>query len=323
MENIYLGLDVGSSKTHALIVDAAGRMLGFGESGAGNHEVVGYDGLEKALQLATRQALQAARLRADQVSAAGFGVAGYDWSSQRERILQAIATLGLDAPLDLVNDVTLGLLAGSSQGWGIAVVSGAGCNCRGWDPQRRREGRVTGHGFWMGEGSGAGELVAKAVIAVAHEWTRRGPATHITPAFLERTGSASLVELLEGLATGRKFLGPEAALLVFQAAYGGDEVARGLVEWAGCELGELVNCVVRQLEFEALEFEVVMIGSMFEGGALLVDPMRRTIHAWAPGARLVRLSAPPVIGAVLLGMEAAGVQPSIELRQALKGLVLN
>ena len=31
--------------------------------------------------------------------------------------------------------------------------------------------------------------------------------------------------------------------------------------------------------------------------------MRQTVHAVAPGARLVRLTAPPVVGGVLLGME--------------------
>jgi len=31
--------------------------------------------------------------------------------------------------------------------------------------------------------------------------------------------------------------------------------------------------------------------------------MRQTVHAVAPGARFVRLTAPPVVGGVLLGME--------------------
>jgi hypothetical protein len=31
------------------------------------------------------------------------------------------------------------------------------------------------------------------------------------------------------------------------------------------------------------------------------------VHQVAPGARLVRLNVPPVVGGVLLGMEAAGL----------------
>lgn len=44
--------------------------------------------------------------------------------------------------------------------------------------------------------------------------------------------------------------------------------------------------------------------------------MRETIHAVAPNARLVRLHVPPVVGAVLLGMERAGMNPSA-VREAL------
>ena len=37
---------------------------------------------------------------------------------------------------------------------------------------------------------------------------------------------------------------------------------------------------------------------------MLIKPMRETIHKLAPKARLVRLSVPPVIGAIMPGMEA-------------------
>jgi hypothetical protein len=51
----------------------------------------------------------------------------------------------------------------------------------------------------------------------------------------------------------------------------------------------------------------VLVGSTYEGGPLLIDPMRAAVLAVAPRARFVRLSAPPVIGGVLLGMEQGGV----------------
>ena len=40
-------------------------------------------------------------------------------------------------------------------------------------------------------------------------------------------------------------------------------------------LGEMVNAVIRQLEFENLSFDVVMTGSMFEGGEMLIRPYAR------------------------------------------------
>lgn len=314
----FLGVDVGGTKTHALIADETGRALGLGESGPGNHELVGYEGLAGALRQAVERALAAAGLDAGRISGAGFGVAGYDWPSERPATLAAIATLGLACPLEVVNDALIGLLAGSPQGWGVAVVSGTGSNARGWDRQHVREGMVTSAGLLMGEGAGASELVGKAVQVVAQAWTRRGPATRLSAAFVAQVGARDTADLLEGLLDGRYALGSVDAPLVFQVAAAGDEVALGLLEWAGCELGELANCVIRQLEFQDLEFDVVQVGSLYKASPLLGEAMCRSVHALAPGARLVRLAAPPVTGAVYLGMRQAGLQPSAHVRRTLE-----
>jgi N-acetylglucosamine kinase-like BadF-type ATPase len=317
MTRYFLGVDVGSSKTHAVVADETGQALGFGEDGAGNHEMVGYDGLEAALATAVGRALTMAGLTKAQLDGAGFGVAGYDWPSERAATLAAIGTLGLAAPVEAVNDTLLGVLAWSETGWGIAVVSGTGSNCWGWDETRQHIGQVTGNGLAMGEGAGAGELVSMALQKVAHEWTRRGPATALTPVLIQHAGARDLPDLLEGLVNGRYALTAAAAPLVFQTAAAGDPVALDLVRWAGAELGELAKAVIRQLGFEALTFDVVQIGSMYDGSPLLTEVMREAIHALAPGARLVRLTAPPVVGAVVLGMEAAGQRPTTDMRARL------
>lgn len=316
MMRYFLGVDIGATKTHALAAGETGKVVGFGQAGPGNHETVGYAGLAAALDVAVTEALAAAGLESEQIAGAGFGVAGYDWPSEREPTLRAIGSLGLRAPVEAVNDTVLGLMAGASEGWGVAVVSGTGCNCRGWDRSRQREGKVTGHGLWMGEAAGAGELVFKAIQAIAQAWTRRGPSTRLAPAFVQYTGSHSTGEMLEMLTTGQIEVRADAAPLVFQIAAQGDPVAIGLVRWAGCELGELACAVIRQLGFEELAFDLVLVGSMFDAGPELTEPMQQTIHALAPGAHPVRLTAPPVVGAVLLGMEQAGV-PAFERREAL------
>jgi N-acetylglucosamine kinase-like BadF-type ATPase len=313
MTRYFLGVDVGSTKTHAVVADETGQALGFGEDGAGNHEVVGYAGLSLALCTAASRALAAAGLAKEAIAGAGFGVAGYDWPSERESTLAAIGTLGLSAPTEAVNDTLLGVLAWSEAGWGVAVVSGTGSNCWGWDETRQRVGQVTGNGLLMGEGAGSGELVSMALVKVAHEWTRRGPATALTPVLIRHAGARDLPDLLEGLVNGRYELSAAAAPLIFQTAAAGDPVALDLIRWAGAELGELAKAVIRQLKFETLEFDVVQIGSMYDGSPLLTEVMRETIQALAPGARLVRLTAPPVVGAVVLGMEAAGLRPGAEV----------
>jgi N-acetylglucosamine kinase-like BadF-type ATPase len=304
----FLGADLGGTKTHFVIADETGRAIGFGEGGPGNHQSVGYDGMYTAMLTALEQALDSACLKRDNISGAGFGIAGYDWPSEKPIMLETVQKLGLSAACGLVNDAIPGLVAGAEAGWGVNVVSGTGCNCRGWDQSHQREGRVTGYGITMGEAAGSSELVFRAMHLVGQDWTRRGPKTTLSEAYIQHVGAKSLEDLLEGYTEGYYAIGAETARLVFQTAYAGDAVARELITWAGNELGEMAGGVIRQLNFEELAFDVVLSGGMFDGGDLLIDPMRAAILRTAPQARLVRLNVPPVIGAVLIGMEQ-GQQP--------------
>jgi N-acetylglucosamine kinase-like BadF-type ATPase len=317
MPYYFLGADVGSTKTHIAIAAETGRVLGLGEGGAGNPDNVGYEGLHRTLECATQAALQQAGITIDQIAGAGFGVAGLDFPSQKAPTLQTISALGLHAPVEAVNDALIGLVAGAAEGWGIAIVSGTGCNCWGWDRQRR-QGQVTGGGWRMGEYAGSIELAMRAVQLVAYEWTRRVPPTQLTPALMSYLGETDVVEMLHGLATGRLRIDAAAAPLIFEVAAQGDAVAIDLIRWAGRELGELAKAVIRQLNFEALDFDVVLLGSMFNGGPLLIDPLRETLASFAPGARLVRLQTLPVAGAVLLGMEQARRPITPEVRARLQ-----
>lgn len=306
MTRYFLGIDIGATKSHALIADETGQAVGFGTAGPGNHEVVGYDGLIAVLNDITQQALNAAGITRAEIAGAGFGVAGYDWPSERESTLEAIATLGLACPVEAVNDTVIGLLAGGSEGWGIAVVMGTGENCWGWD-QDRQTGHVSGNGGYFGEFGGAGALVRRAIQAVSKAWSLRGPQTALTEAFCQRTGAKDAEDLLEGLVLERYRLYSGDAPLVFQVAHAGDVVAKAVIAWAGEQLADLAIGVIRQLHFEEETFEVILIGSLYEGGALILEPMKTAIWQVAPRARFVRLDVPPVVGGVLLGMEVGGV----------------
>jgi N-acetylglucosamine kinase-like BadF-type ATPase len=313
----YLGSDLGSTKTHTLIVDETGRALSFAESGPANHESVGYDGMFQSMQDGMEQALRAAGLKKEDMTGAGFGIAGYDWPSENEDNASVIDHLGLKVPYKFVNDAVLGLVAGAEEGWGVVVVSGTGSNCRGWDREHKREGRVTGHGVLMGEGAGGSELMHRCMQIIGYSWTKRLPKTALADSMITYVGAKDLEDLMRGYTTHEYQVGAEAARIVFRVAEEGDEVARDLIRWAGIELGEMANAVIRQLEFENLAFDVVMTGSMFEGGARMIEPMRETIHKLAAKARLVRLNVPPVIGAAILGMEAGSMSVTPEIRKVM------
>lgn len=317
----YLGIDIGATKTAALICDENGNFIGDGQGGPGNHETVGFDGMEKSVNQALHEALSKAQIQIGQIDGAGFGIAGFDWHSEESKMKEVISNIGVRAPFKMVNDVVLGLLAGTSEGWGVAVVSGTGCNCRGWDREHKREGRVTGYGITMGEGAGGSELIHRAMQIIGYSWTKRLPSTALAPAFIEMVGAKSLEDLIQGYTANYYEIGAEAAPLVFRIAEQGDKVANDLVRWAGAELGEMAKAVIRQLDFENIEFEIALIGSMFKSGDILINPMRETVHALAPKAKLIPAEVRPVLGAVLLGMEASGLTLSNEQRDSIKAVL--
>ncbi len=313
---VYLGIDVGGTKTHALLADEKGNVLGFGCAGTGNHESVGYDGLTRAMEEALQGALKQSGKRKEDIAGAGFGIAGYDFPSERQPTLASIAALGLSCPVEAVNDVVIGLIAGTREGWGVVVDAGTGNNVRA-RTRDGREGWVTGCGGLFGEYGGAVDIVYRAVQAISHHWSTRGPYTKLSEAFMNVFGAPDLTALIEGIALETYPLSPELARLVFEVAQQGDEVAREVIRWVAQELGETTKAVIRQVNLQDQAFEVVLIGSVFKGGALFKEPLIQTIRAFAPQAVFHSLQTPPVVGAVLLGMEQSGWSISHEVRAQL------
>ena len=308
MTRYFLGVDVGGTKTHALISDETGQALAFSTGGPGNWEGVGYDGFTRVLLEVTGTALTQARIKVNQISGAGMGIGGYDWPSERLDHLEAIRPIRLSCPLEIINDASLGILAGSTEGWGVSVVAGTGCNARGWNRDHTRQGRAVGGGSrWSGEYAGGYDIVARAMQAVTFEWLKRGPATSLSQVFLDHFKAVSLDDLVEGVYLQRYIPDSALVLKVFETARNGDAEAQAVMRWAGRELGEMAVGVINQLEFQKEHFEVVLIGSLHGASAVLDDALQETVRATAPYARFVRLTVPPVVGAVLLGMEAAGV----------------
>lgn len=303
-----LGVDTGTSKTHALITDLAGNAIGFGESGCGNYELVGEDGLKSALKQSVDAALEMGNINKSRIGSMGFGFSGYDWPSEKPVMERAIASLGISCPFSYENDAVIGLIAGSSNGWGIAVDAGTGNNVRGRD-RYGREGRITGNSVWMGEIGGGGEMVWLATMGVTYAWTKRGPKTRLTQLFLDFCDLADEDSLIEGLATDKIHLSPILAMDIIKLADKGDAVAKDIVERSARELGLNINAVIRQLDLQACDFEIVMIGSVFKAGEIYLKPFKEAIVAFAPGASFIPLSSPPVVGAVLLAAEKAELNP--------------
>lgn len=322
MTDYFLGVDIGNTKSHALIADEQGNVLGFGKAGCGNHEIIGYELFAELIQLLVGEALTSAGISSQAVKGAGFGIAGYDWPTQYEELYKGIQMLHLGGPAVMVNDAVIGLVAGAPQGWGIGLVAGTGSNCWGMD-QKGCFGRMTGLSHLMDEGGGASSLVLWAVQAIGRAWTKRGPCTMLTDIFLEHYGETEVIRLLERLGNQGEQIDASLAPLVIETAHKGDTVALEIIQRATESLSSLCVGVARQLDLIDQEVDVVLIGSVFKAGSIFIDPLKKCIHAEMPLAALTRLDCPPVVGGAILAMKEYGFQPKPETIMQLKKATLD
>jgi len=308
---LFLGVDVGGSKTHALICDQAGQVLGFGEGPGGNPETVGYPGLTLSMQTTIENALGQSSIDLDQIVAAGFGIAGYDWAYQYPDTLQAVQALGLPCQhLVIENDAVPPILAGTSAGWGIAACVGTGNNVRGIDASGR-VGRITGNSAPFGEFGGASEIMDTVLQRLAWMWTGRGAKTSLATMLVENCGASHLDDLITGLVAGKYKLDTSQLPLVVQAAEQGDDVAQEVLAWNAQELAQSAIAVARQLDLADQSFELVMAGHLFEVCGLFQKTFREGVLLSIPFAQINLLSLPPVCGAVLMAMKSFGIDYKI------------
>lgn len=318
--NLVLGVDGGGSKTHAVVADDEGRLLGFATNGPSNWETVGLRGAADSLRDAAVKALSPTGRGVRDLKAAAFGLAGVDWPSDVPRVNGVIDQLELGCDHVLENDSMVALRAGTRDRHGVVLVAGTGAVAAGVN-RAGKTFRTLGQGVILGDVGSASDVSDAAVRAVADAYLGRGPETTLTELLCTLAGCRSAAEFLEQFSRGIE--PPRAAApTVLRAAEAGDAVALRIVRWAGSSLGDTAVVVARNLEMLDDEFDTVLSGGLFRGAsALLEAAVLEAVRPHAKGARLVRLDPPPVLGAVLMALEQYGVELDIDQRRSLEAQV--
>ena len=315
-----LGVDGGNSKTHALVMDESGRVLGFGLGGPGNHQSDGLVPAVKEIRRAALSALDQAELPPDSVELGCFCLAGADLPEDYAMLQDAMLGQSLARSVIVKNDTMAALRAGLSCSWGVVVICGAGTNAAG----RSQDGKeivMPGMGPISGDWGGGGSLSQEMIRLVMRAWDGRGKPTLLTGLVLGALQAPSVEVLLSRLyheeIDQQRLL--DLVPLLFEAAEAGDEVAQDLIIQAGIEVGITARTLIRRLGLDQKDVEVILGGSVFKGkGSLLLDTITRVVNEQAPKARVIRSKYEPVVGAALLALEAIGIDVNVSLYHVLE-----
>ncbi|MGW5850444.1 N-acetylglucosamine kinase [Streptomyces sp. NPDC055254] len=319
-----LAIDAGNSKTDVALLGPDGSVLRTGQAGGFQPSRTGVAAAVDVLA----EALAAAgigdggggdgeygdggdgrgRPLAAHVSAC---LANADFPAEERELAHEIERRNWGRVTAVHNDTFALLRAGLPTGAeprGVAVVCGAGINCVGMAPGGRTA-RFPAIGRISGDWGGGGGLAEEALWWASRAEDGRGEATELARALPAHFGHDSVLSLVEalhlgGIPAGRRH---ELTPVLFAVAAAGDPVAGALVDRQADEIVAMAAVALRRLDLLTEEVPVVLGGSVAAARhPRLTDRIVSGLAERAPHARISVVTAPPVLGAGLLGLDALG-----------------
>lgn len=304
----FLGIDGGGTHTRALIVDATGRVLGYGKGGGSNYHSVGLASALGAVEEAVAEARAQARV-AGSAEAAFLGLAGVRTEADHRVWRQALAALAVPLArvpeqIGLDHDLRIGLAAGCGSGPGLIVIAGTGSAAYGRDEQGHTA-QSGGWGWPVDDQGGGAWLALRAVRAVAEATDGRGSGTALEPALFAEVGVGTARDLVQWVSRSETTKAVLASLapVVLEAA-ADDQIAGNLLEEGAHHLAAMLRAVAIRLNLQEHPLSIVPAGGLLGHSGYrraLVSRLRSVL----PLGTVLEQPCAAVAGAVALAAELA------------------
>lgn len=306
----FLGVDGGGTKTHALVCDEHGKLLGFGKSGCGNFEVFGWEHAKNEILKAIDGALKQTRITADKLSFSFFGLAGADRQYDHAMLKDEITKPKLFKTFIVKNDSFVALRGGTTNPFGVVVCSGTGTVAVGKN-KKGMEHRAGGLGPDFGDTGSGPDIVKMAVRSVVRENDGRGERTLLTTAIRRIFNCNTTEEFIDR--TYRRVPSPEQMAQIIQSVYASaikkDKIALDIVKTIANEIALSAIAVIKTLGMQRESFDAALAGSIHkEKGKILERFIEPSVKKIAPEANIRYPVFSPVVGAALLAMEESGIK---------------
>lgn len=306
---IVAGVDGGATRTRAWIAAGDGSILGTGTAGPSNYDNVGIEAASASIRDAVRAARAQARLPDEPFASMFLGMAGVVSATDRAAIVRMVTDtrLAAQSAVTVDHDIRIAHAAGFQGGEGVVLIAGTGSSTYG----RTRDGRHhrTGWGYLLDDRGSGYFLGLHAVIAAVMEADGRGGPTSLSAAVRSHLALTDIDDILRIVYHAGAPVATLAALApeVVRAGEAGDAVAMNILATGARELARMVETVARTLGFTGRSFPITMVGGLVDRPGFYRRLVVEALHDLVPGGTIVEPALPPVAGALILALEAAGV----------------
>ena len=173
---IFLGVDVGGTKTDAILVNDEGKVLSYFRGGPGNYQSIGREKAFREIKRVVDGVLKKIGLEKNDITFAYFGIAGADTVKDFEIIRSILNGLALKR-YDFDNDGRIALKSGTFDDIGIMVSCGTGSISYAYDGNNTH--RVGGFSSFFGERLGSFYIAGFVMSAIMRSKDGRSPKTKL------------------------------------------------------------------------------------------------------------------------------------------------
>ncbi|WP_426369275.1 N-acetylglucosamine kinase [Pseudocolwellia sp. HL-MZ7] len=318
---MYLGIDGGGTKTAFIIIDKAGKVLAQHEETTSYYIEIGLDGLKTLLVNGVIKTLIKAKLSADQIDYAFFGLPAYGEDSQ---VIDQITAIPSELfPISKYicgNDMIPGWASALGCKNGINIVAGTGsiaygefngtqARCGGWGEVFSDEGSA----YWVAK------LGLEAFTRMSDGRLEQGPLYTLIKSHFNLTNDLDIcgVVLNQWQASRSKIA--QLSVIVADAALAGDTTALAIFDKAAQELTLIIESTRKQLGYKEDEEVIVSYsGGVFNAKDLILKPLNKYLSEAVGCFTLVKPKYQPVIGSALYAAKLNGHQFSSDDLTALE-----
>jgi N-acetylglucosamine kinase-like BadF-type ATPase len=314
-----LAVDGGGSKVDAALVAEDGTPVGAVRIRSTGHDGPHSDSYLEGVAAAVDAVCREAGVDPTGRPLAQLGIyclAGADLPADDRRILRWVSKHRWTGDDVLRNDTFAILRAGTDRTWGVGVVCGYGTNCSAVAPDGQTF-RFAAIGDISGDWGGGMDIGRIALWHAVRAEDGRGDETELAHLVPSHFALKRPRHVMEAIHLGRMDMDRLAELppIVFRAAGADDAVARGILDRQADEIVAMAGTAIRKLRMTKLDVPVVLGGGIFHNDfGPFFERIEEGLRRVAPDVRVTVLSAPPVAGAALLGLDRMGAPDASKAR---------
>lgn len=307
-QGYVIGIDGGGTTTTVAMADLQGKILSIKKSGPSSPRNIGIKISVENISQAIEKVLEKARNRQILSTFIGLPAVEEEFKSKKDKIKKEFLkdkeiSLIFQGKIIIGSDQIVSFRSGSDKKDGVLLIAGTGSVAHGW--REGKEAKASGWGWLADEGS-AFWVGQKGFQAILKDLDGRSQKTLISQIVFQKLkvkNREDLIQKIYLLSPRTNSVISSLSISVNEAAKKEDKIAKFILVEAGRELALAVNSVVEKLNFQKINFPLVLTGSMLESKVVL-KTVKREVKKFAPRAEFIRPKNKPVAGAIKLAIEA-------------------